>query len=334
MNHQKIPQGASQVNYSNSFEHLNEKINNKKQKTLNEFSHNNNNNNNVHGSSSSSADTSTTSTTNLGIPNSGRRVKTNSTVNSNNRLLNLDEVRFNSSDNNNKYSNEYNSKQINPNIDTIDIEENNFNTNPHLQLPTDNRSVNLTPLDSQHLTDAQAQLNIINKNNLLSNSKQTNKQAHTSCKKTSEGKLAATSVSKSVGGKMARSKKTKGRVKIKMEFIENKIRRYTTFSKRKTGIMKKAYELSTLTGTQVMLLVASETGHVYTFATDKLQPMITSEVGKNLIQSCLSYPQDEEAGCSNFENNGKISIENFNENDLEFDDDFGSNNFDDESDDQ
>ena len=77
-------------------------------------------------------------------------------------------------------------------------------------------------------------------------------------------------------------KKTKGRVKIKMEFIDNKLRRsyfykimvlltpfwvkilcigesnchawfcrYTTFSKRKTGIMKKAYELSTLTGTQV-----------------------------------------------------------------------------------
>jgi hypothetical protein len=34
-------------------------------------------------------------------------------------------------------------------------------------------------------------------------------------------------------------KKTKGRVKIKMEYIENKLRRYTTFSKRKTGIMKK-----------------------------------------------------------------------------------------------
>lgn len=34
-------------------------------------------------------------------------------------------------------------------------------------------------------------------------------------------------------------KKTRGRVKIKMEFIENKLRRYTTFSKRKTGIMKK-----------------------------------------------------------------------------------------------
>ncbi|EEB18509.1 Pheromone receptor transcription factor, putative [Pediculus humanus corporis] len=85
-------------------------------------------------------------------------------------------------------------------------------------------------------------------------------------------------------------KKTKGRVKIKMEYIDNKLRRYTTFFKRKTGIMKKAYELSTLTGTQVMLLVASETGHVYTFATRKLQPMITSEAGKALIQTCLNSP--------------------------------------------
>ena len=39
-----------------------------------------------------------------------------------------------------------------------------------------------------------------------------------------------------------------------------------------------------------MLLVASETGHVYTFATPKLQPMITSEAGKALIQTCLHSP--------------------------------------------
>ncbi|XP_076547767.1 serum response factor blistered isoform X2 [Osmia lignaria lignaria] len=93
-------------------------------------------------------------------------------------------------------------------------------------------------------------------------------------------------------------KKTKGRVKIKMEYIDNKLRRYTTFSKRKTGIMKKAYELSTLTGTQVMLLVASETGHVYTFATRKLQPMITSEAGKALIQTCLNSPDPPASGSS------------------------------------
>ncbi|XP_059486885.1 serum response factor homolog isoform X2 [Neocloeon triangulifer] len=94
----------------------------------------------------------------------------------------------------------------------------------------------------------------------------------------------------SSSGPPPNGKKTKGRVKIKMEYIDNKLRRYTTFSKRKTGIMKKAYELSTLTGTQVMLLVASETGHVYTFATRKLQPMITSEAGKALIQTCLNSP--------------------------------------------
>lgn len=40
----------------------------------------------------------------------------------------------------------------------------------------------------------------------------------------------------------ANGKKTKGRVKIKMEYIDNKLRRYTTFSKRKTGIMKKVSE--------------------------------------------------------------------------------------------
>jgi hypothetical protein len=60
--------------------------------------------------------------------------------------------------------------------------------------------------------------------------------------------------------KSRNKKKTLGRVKIEMAYISNKIRRYTTFSKRKTGIMKKAYELATLTGTEVMLLVASETG--------------------------------------------------------------------------
>jgi len=43
-----------------------------------------------------------------------------------------------------------------------------------------------------------------------------------------------------------------------------------------------------LTGTQVLLLVASETGHVYAFATSKLKPMILSEPGKQLIQVILT----------------------------------------------
>ncbi|XP_058808071.1 serum response factor homolog isoform X2 [Phymastichus coffea] len=110
-------------------------------------------------------------------------------------------------------------------------------------------------------------------------------------------------------------KKTKGRVKIKMEYIDNKLRRYTTFSKRKTGIMKKAYELSTLTGTQVMLLVASETGHVYTFATRKLQPMITSEAGKALIQTCLNSPDPPTSGSSGDQ---RMSATGFEETELSY----------------
>ncbi|GJJ75008.1 pheromone receptor transcription factor [Entomortierella parvispora] len=87
--------------------------------------------------------------------------------------------------------------------------------------------------------------------------------------------------------------KRTGRRKIKIEYIEDKSRRHITFSKRKSGIMKKAYELSTLTGTQVLLLVVSETGLVYTFTTPKLQPLVTKSEGKNLIQACLHAPDKE-----------------------------------------
>ncbi|KPM08414.1 hypothetical protein QR98_0069310 [Sarcoptes scabiei] len=64
-------------------------------------------------------------------------------------------------------------------------------------------------------------------------------------KRVSSGSKYSNSFAKNVTGstgsssKQSGGKKTKGRVKIKMEFIDNKLRRYTTFSKRKTGIMKK-----------------------------------------------------------------------------------------------
>lgn len=46
-----------------------------------------------------------------------------------------------------------------------------------------------------------------------------------------------------------------------------------------------------MTGTQVLLLVVSETGLVYTFTTPKLQPLVTKAEGKNLIQACLNAPE-------------------------------------------
>lgn len=91
-------------------------------------------------------------------------------------------------------------------------------------------------------------------------------------------------------------KVSRERRKIEIKFIEDKSRRHITFSKRKAGIMKKAYELSVLTGTQVLLLVVSETGLVYTFTTPKLQPLVTKAEGKNLIQACLNAQDSSGSG--------------------------------------
>ena len=81
--------------------------------------------------------------------------------------------------------------------------------------------------------------------------------------------------------------KPKGRKKIAISYIHDKSRRHITFSKRKKGLLKKAHELSALTGTEILLLVVSESGLVYTFATQKLEPIITRQEGKGLIQACL-----------------------------------------------
>merc|ERR1712137_232644 len=119
------------------------------------------------------------------------------------------------------------------------------------------------------------------------NSAESDKQ-HPESSPASEASELSPATTPSQEGDSVTPQKRSGRRKINIEFIEDKSRRHITFSKRKAGIMKKAYELSTLTGTQVLLLVASETGHVYTFATPKLQPLITKPEGKTLIQACLN----------------------------------------------
>ncbi len=85
-----------------------------------------------------------------------------------------------------------------------------------------------------------------------------------------------------------RSLKTRGKQKIPIAFMHDRVRRCSTFSKRKTGLMKKAFELAELTGAEVLLLIASETQHVYTFTTNRMKAVIESERGQQLIQSCLS----------------------------------------------
>ncbi|GAA5911901.1 MADS-box domain-containing protein [Sporobolomyces salmoneus] len=78
-----------------------------------------------------------------------------------------------------------------------------------------------------------------------------------------------------------------GRRKISMSFIEEKARRTVTFTKRKSGLMKKAFELSTLTGTDCLVLVVSESGLVYTFTTPNLKAVTESDRGKQVISMAL-----------------------------------------------
>ncbi|KAJ4748512.1 MADS-box transcription factor [Rhynchospora pubera] len=65
-------------------------------------------------------------------------------------------------------------------------------------------------------------------------------------------------------GQTKEKKKKRGRVKIAR--IEDKTSRHTSFSKRKSGLFKKAFELAVLCDAEVALLVFSAAGRLYEFS--------------------------------------------------------------------
>ena len=58
----------------------------------------------------------------------------------------------------------------------------------------------------------------------------------------------------------------KGRVQLKR--IENEINRQVTFSKRRSGLLKKAHEISVLCDAEVALIVFSAKGKLFEYSTD------------------------------------------------------------------
>nr|AUW56532.1 AGL6 [Anthurium andraeanum] len=56
-----------------------------------------------------------------------------------------------------------------------------------------------------------------------------------------------------------------GRGRVELKRIENKINRQVTFSKRRNGLLKKAYELSVLCEAEVALIIFSSRGKLYEF---------------------------------------------------------------------
>nr|AAF19721.1 MADS box transcription factor [Petunia x hybrida] len=65
-----------------------------------------------------------------------------------------------------------------------------------------------------------------------------------------------------------------GRGRVQMKRIENKINRQVTFSKRRSGLLKKAHEISVLCDAEVGLIVFSTKGKLFEYATDSCMERI------------------------------------------------------------
>ncbi|XP_022734931.1 MADS-box protein AGL42-like [Durio zibethinus] len=64
------------------------------------------------------------------------------------------------------------------------------------------------------------------------------------------------------------------RGKIQMKRIEKATSRQVTFSKRRNGLLKKAYELSVLCDAEVAVIIFSQKGRVYEFSSSDMQKTI------------------------------------------------------------
>lgn len=65
-----------------------------------------------------------------------------------------------------------------------------------------------------------------------------------------------------------KKKKKMGRGRVQLKRIENKINRQVTFSKRRTGLLKKSHELSVLCDADVALIVFSSKGKLFEYSSD------------------------------------------------------------------
>ncbi|TYI09160.1 hypothetical protein ES332_A09G051600v1 [Gossypium tomentosum] len=83
-----------------------------------------------------------------------------------------------------------------------------------------------------------------------------------------------------------------GRGKVVLERIENKINRQVTFSKRRNGLLKKAYELSVLCDAEVALIIFSSRGKLSEFASN-IVPTTLEKYWQHRYSSPVDIPVDE-----------------------------------------
>lgn len=90
-------------------------------------------------------------------------------------------------------------------------------------------------------------------------------------------------------------KKTKGKQKIEIKPIESPENRMITFAKRKSGIYKKANELTVLTGAEVGVIIFSPTGKPYSFAHPSMEAITSRFRGKNPAENENNADPEREA---------------------------------------
>ncbi|KAK4837719.1 hypothetical protein QYF36_007933 [Acer negundo] len=78
-----------------------------------------------------------------------------------------------------------------------------------------------------------------------------------------------------------------------MKRIENTTSRQVTFSKRRNGLLKKAYELSVLCDAEVAVIIFSQKGRVYEFSSSDLQKTV-ERYWKNTKEVQLDMPHSEQ----------------------------------------
>ncbi|TYG57792.1 hypothetical protein ES288_D08G171400v1 [Gossypium darwinii] len=82
-----------------------------------------------------------------------------------------------------------------------------------------------------------------------------------------------------------------GRGRVELKRIENKINRQVTFSKRRNGLLKKAYELSVLCDAEVALIIFSNRGKLYEFGSSGYIYSMTKTLER--YQQCCFTPQPQ-----------------------------------------
>nr|AAF19164.1 floral binding protein 26 [Petunia x hybrida] len=94
-----------------------------------------------------------------------------------------------------------------------------------------------------------------------------------------------------------------GRGRVQLKRIENKINRQVTFSKRRSGLLRKAHEISVLCDAEVGLIVFSTKGKLFEYSTDSCMERILERYER------YSYAERQLSGATDNDTPGSWTLE-------------------------